>query len=234
MRFATRRQIVILTLLWTAALYAADFVLHPRPLQALETSAPATMTRGLRQPRVTLWMNHLCCSGCLNDLRAALGGMSWVGTISLSGGDVPSRSDADAGRVSPSGSRNRVEIDVTRIESVDFVALNAAARRAGFALDRMEISGIGHYHFEVDLPHFCCGACSLAATQEADRLKALRGTGRLQWLDSVTIMKPRKRMIVYARYGQVANVTELADALDWIGFAPSAIRLSVEGESVRM
>jgi hypothetical protein len=233
MKFASVRQIVILTLLWTAALFIADSVMHPSTLAAIVCSTPAAVATE-EKPRVTLSLNHVCCSGCLDDLRVALAGLSWIRNVRLSDGRVPAKSEVEAGLISDTGSAHRVEIEVARVEGLDFVVLKSAVRRAGFAVERMEVSGVPHYHFEVDLPHFCCRVCSLAATKETDSVRILRGSGRFQWLDSITVNKPRKRLIAYARYGQTANVSELEEALDWMGFAPSSIRLSVEGENVRM
>lgn len=234
MKFANARQIIALTLLWTAMLYGADSIMHPRPLAAILSRPPEESVGQSSRPRVTLSLNHLCCTGCLSDLRAALARMPWAGTVRLAKENVPTRSEADAGREPPGGFANRVEIDITRLEGVDFMALESAVRRAGFAIQWIEVSGLSHYHLEADLPHFCCRVCSLAAAQQTAMVKTLRATGRFKWLDSISVLKPRKRLIAYARYGQSANVSEFEEAIERMGFAPSAIRLSIEGDSGRL
>ncbi|MGZ8849022.1 MAG: hypothetical protein ACXW3E_01780 [Thermoanaerobaculia bacterium] len=217
-----------LSLLWTATLYAVDFAMHPRPIAAVMSPPVAEVLGPGNTPRVSLWFSHLCCSGCLNDLRSALVGLPWVGVVHLAEGNLPERSAADAGLLRPQGFTNRLDIEVGRLDAVDFVALESAVRRAGFAIERMEIGGLQHYGVEADLPHFCCRLCSVAATEQTEIVKTLRASGRFKWLDSVVINKPKKRLIVYAHYGQSANITELEEALDHLGFAPSSLRLFVE------
>ncbi len=234
MRFATARQIVALTLLWTATLYAVDYARRPRTLASVLAGAEPALTRQPLGPRVTLSFQHLCCTGCLSDLRSALGGFAWVGAIRLNARGVPTRAEADAAQVRPGSIANQLEIDVARIESVDFIEMESALRRAGFAVGRMEISGVAHYRLEADLPHLCCRLCSLAANQQGEMVKTLRSGGQFRWLDSITIVQPKKKLIAYARYGQTANVSELENALESMGFAPSAIRLSVEREQGRL
>lgn len=181
-----------------------------------------------RTPRISIWLNHLCCSGCLSDLRSALAEVPWAGEVRLADGDLPERAEADTGLVTAPRFDNRVDIEVTRFDQVDFVVLESAVRRAGFAVERMEIAGLRHYAVEADLPHLCCHLCTVAATEGAAMLKTLRTTGRFTWLDSVVIHKPKKRLIAYVRFNRSADITELTDALEHLGFAPSALRLSVE------
>jgi len=89
--------------------------------------------------------------------------------------------------------QDRMEIEIVRLNGVDFVALEAAVRRAGFAVAHVEVGGIPHYHLEADLPHFCCRVCSLAAERESVLARTLRGSGRFRWVESLSVQKPRKR-----------------------------------------
>lgn len=202
--------------------------MQPRTLASV--ISPSTPPRGTSSdaPRISLWLNHLCCSGCLSDLRSALVGFPWVAAVTLAEDGLPDRSAADAGAARPKAFNNRVDITLRRIDTVDFVTLESAVRRAGFAVERMEISGLHHYAVEADLPHFCCNLCSIAASEGTEMLKTLRATGRFTWLDSVVVNKTKKRLTAYVRYDRNADITELGDALDHLGFAPASLRLSVE------
>jgi hypothetical protein len=77
------RQIVTLALLWTTALFAVDYVKHPRPLSLLFGIKRAGLGGTVRVTRPTIFLrvNHLCCSGCLDDMQAALQPLTWVDKV---------------------------------------------------------------------------------------------------------------------------------------------------------
>src|SRR5207244_2634885 len=80
--FPSTRQIVLMTLLWVASLLSIDFWKNPRPLRDVWVKpgqhGPRTL---IKAPHVSLWMNHMCCSGCLDEVRAALKTLPWVETV---------------------------------------------------------------------------------------------------------------------------------------------------------
>jgi hypothetical protein len=77
------RQIVTIALLWTTALFAVDYVKHPRPLSLLFGIKRGGLggTVRITKPTILLRVNHLCCSGCLDDLQAALQPLTWVDKV---------------------------------------------------------------------------------------------------------------------------------------------------------
>ena len=77
MRFASLRQIITMTLLWTATLYGVDYVKRPRPLGEI-MSPPESIPASASKPRVTLALDRLCCSNCLDDLRRTVAKFPWA------------------------------------------------------------------------------------------------------------------------------------------------------------
>ncbi len=67
MKFASVKQIILLTAITCLGLFGLDYYKNP---QLWHSRQSASMARpGIR---LTLWMNHLCCLGCLADVRQAL------------------------------------------------------------------------------------------------------------------------------------------------------------------
>ena len=64
MKFASVRQVIVLTAVTCIAFYVLDYYKNPQ-LWHSKSVALASTDKG---PRLTLWMNHLCCTGCLADV----------------------------------------------------------------------------------------------------------------------------------------------------------------------
>lgn len=205
MTFASLKQIVTITLLWTATLYGVDYTMRPRPLGEI-MSPPAVSVENAGKPQVSLLLNRVCCTNCVDGLKATVAKFPWAGAM---------RFDSD-----------RLDIDVSRVNAVDFVPLANAVHDAGFAIDRIEVSGLSHYRLEATLPRMC----TFDASEQARLTVALRSEEGAHWIDSLVISKPQSRLTVYARYGDTANVTWLSDSLESFGYVPSMIRLSAEPE----
>src|SRR5580692_2786587 len=77
MHFASPKQLVALALVWAALLVGYDHHRNPKPLHGYwmeflgGSSRPGAGTPSDR-PHLRLSMPHLCCSGCLSDVRTAL------------------------------------------------------------------------------------------------------------------------------------------------------------------
>jgi hypothetical protein len=230
MRFSTVRQIVLLTLAWAAALFIVDYVKNPRPMAQLFGAhfvAPVAS-----RPHLSLWMNHLCCSGCLVDVQEALGGIPGLGLADVARPtDLPNREKVDDAIANETGYANRIEVDVTDLKVLDFVTLNHALEKTGLVAEQVELSGVPHFRLEAELQHVCCGACSRALESGFDVVKSLRATGRFTWLDSATVNKERRTIVAHARYNKAADIQELIAAIHHLGFAPIALRVLVDSES---
>jgi hypothetical protein len=231
MRFATFRQIVVLALGWVVVLFVVDYVKNPRPLLRGFDARMGT-SLGASRPHLTLWMNHLCCSGCRDDVREALKTIPGLGAADVARPtDLPDVEKMAAGTVSEPSYSNRIEVDVTDVGAVDFVALDRALEKTGLVAEQVELSGVPHFRLEAQVNHICCRACSKALESGFDIAKSLRASGRFRWIDSISVSKERRRVVAHARYNATADVEELMGALHHLGFAPSAVRILVGSES---
>lgn len=223
-RLATPAQLVVMTVLWLAVLLAIDYTKN-RHLWAAD-EAPA------RPPSaaLSLWVNHLCCSGCLADVRDALAGLPWIDREQIRArGRVISREQADAaGPQSEYG--GWVDVGVSDVNGVDFVSVDRALRERGMVASRMEFAGPQHYRLEAKVHHLCCGMCRDAG----ERLTTLdRARSRLRWVDSVTADRAAHTVTVHARYqtpGDSVDVADLLGAFDEVGLPPLSLRVLAGAE----
>lgn len=235
MRFSNTRQIVIMTISWAAALYAIDFWKHPRPLRDLmQSGGNRAEFAHITKPQIVLWMNHMCCSGCLEDLELALKGLGWIGKVSVNldkneSGALPDKDGASGLKSGQYG--HRVDLEVTNVATIDFVALERAVRDMGLAPERIEFGGVSHYRIEAKLKHVCCQACARAIDEGMQMASNLRAAGPFKWLDSAKVSKEHKSITVYPKYDSTVDVTEFLQALTHMGFAPEALRVQPGDET---
>lgn len=233
MRFATVVQIVVMTIVWCVGLFALDYYKNP---QLWHPSLPAS-TNPEKGPRLTLWMNHLCCTGCLDDVRQAL---TTVPGIDLAGAIVPAqlltKSQADQASVSLPDYGNKIELPVTDLAKLDFVAVDRALRDKGLVAGRIEFGGVEHFRLQAALDHLCCGMCERSTRERIEFLKAKAAGGQLRWLDSMEVNRQEKTITAYARYlqpGKTVDANEILTALNDNGYAPRSLRVLV-GEEMKL
>jgi hypothetical protein len=228
MHFATPRQLIAMALAWALLLVSYDQHANPKPLSTYwaelkgSSTRPTVVSEG-DTPRVRLSMPHLCCSGCLNDIREALKPFTWLAPARLATQPPPVE------KASSVGAANDIDFDILDVTKADFVALDRALQDTGLVPDRMEISGMGHFRLEVELPHLCCTVCSTAVDEQLARLLRKETQGR--WLDSMTTNHVKKTVVIYARLNSVVDIVELTTALGHAGFAARAIRILTGPES---
>lgn len=226
-RLATPLQIAALTAAWLATLLVIDYTKNPH-LWNTASPRPATSVP------LSLWVNHLCCSGCLSDVTAALEALPWVGPgqVRARQGTLPTPKEAEAR--GPGGEYGGwVDVQVKDPTLIDFVAVDRALRDKGLVVSRMELGGLEHFRLEAQVAHLCCSVCSDAAQHAMELSRALSAM-RLGWVDSVTADHVQHRIVVYARYlepGKTIDVAELLGALDQIGLAPFSLRAVAGTES---
>jgi hypothetical protein len=226
MKFASVRQIVALTALWWAALLVIDYFKNPH----LWGPAPVSLVADQEGVQVGLWFNHLCCTGCLADVREAVAALPGLGAPTVMGKELVTRAQADAPSAAAYEYGNMVRISVNDLDQLDFVALEDALRAKGFIAARMELGGIPHFRLEADVGHLCCGMCTKATHEDIAFVKARGLGGQLKWLDSMTVDNVRKKVVVYARYlepGRTVNVAELILGLNHVGWAPRSLHVRV-------
>jgi copper chaperone CopZ len=233
MKFSSAKQIIPIVLVWAGALYAIDEIKNPRPLS--ELFAPKkqhlTVEQNVKEPTLYIYLNHMCCSGCLDDLNEALAKLDYLGKPMVAT-TPPSQTETDKIQVSddkPVNYGNRIDVKVTDIKRLDFVQLNHALESVGFYAERIDFGGVAHFRLAVDLPHLCCNLCVNAGEQLPKVGKTIVGGG-FTWLDSVEMKKGDKKMIVHVKYNQRFDVGELFTALHRMGFAPSAVRVDISSE----
>jgi hypothetical protein len=234
MTFSNPKQIIALMLAWVVALLAVDYVKNPQSIRlGFGAKAPAASSN-ITKPTVRIWMNHLCCSGCLGDVRKALGTVHGLGTVTVLD-DVEAQEQADArGTAKPTGDvpsyANKVDVAVDNIALVDFMAIDRALRDEGLTAEHMEFGGVSHFRLEAELKHICCGLCTTGIDQGMQIAKSLRETGQFAWLDSVSVNKTEHRLVAYARFDRTVDVLELIVTLNHLGFAPSTLSVRADQE----
>jgi hypothetical protein len=226
MRFSNWKQILALTVAWGITLYAVDLTKRPRAIRDLFERTETLASPKRERPHVSMWFNHLCCSGCLSGVEAALATVPGLGKPEIQLDErLLSPSEADQITQPERIYSSRVDVDVTDVASLDFVALDEALRRAGLPPEHMEWSGMLHFRLEAKLPHVCCSLCARSLSEGMDVAKALRGVGHFSWLDSVSVNKEKKTITAHARLDATVDAIELLLALNHLGFAPSSLRV---------
>jgi hypothetical protein len=228
MRFATARQAILLIAFTCLALYALDYYKNPQLWRS--RSQPATSSES--HPELIIWMNHLCCSGCLDDVRQALAGLPGMNVTHVTGPkELLSQSEANVSKTTLPDYGNQVELPITDLKVLDLVALDRALRDKGFVAGRMELRGVEHFRLEAVLDHLCCGMCDRAIQERVAFLKAKGMGGQFKWLDSVTLDHERKSIVAYARFlepGKSVDVAEFMSGLNYLGYEPHSLRIVAE------
>jgi len=228
MTFATTKQLVLMTLLWALTLLGIDYAKNPRSLDQLFAPVGASANIGSGAPVNTLNKNHLCCSGCLSDVTTALERFT---SITVKPPPVASQEQANTSQTPGSYFGKQIDLEVSDLRYVDFMAIDRALRDAGLVADRMELRGPRHYRLEATLSHVCCQTCAVGAKEGLELTRGLKSQGRFRWLDSFDVQKEKKLVIANARYDAVADVSEFLGALNHVGFQPRSIVATTSAES---
>jgi hypothetical protein len=228
MKFATVKQIIVLTAITCIGLFGLDYYKNP---QLWHSRSASTASPGVR---LTLWMNHLCCLGCLADVRQALAGVPGIDAANATGPkQLLTQADANVQGASLPDYGNTVELPISDLEKLDLVAVDRALRDKGFVAGRMEFSGVEHFRMEALLQHLCCGMCDRSIQDRIAFLKAKGSAGQLKWLDSVTVDHEKKTVAAHARFlepGKTVDVVEFLSGLNYLGYEPSSLRIIAEGK----
>jgi hypothetical protein len=221
------RQIVTMTLLWTTALFAVDYLKHPRPLALLFGIKREGVGCAVRstKPTILLKVNHLCCSGCLDDLQAALQPLTWVDKVELDKSALMVGNQHEQ-TLDDFSNSVRIEIKDKDIPRMDFIALDRAMRDAGFVAARIEFSGIPHMRLEAHVTHLCCNLCQMALEKGVKIAIRPGADSTFKWLDTINVDRPQKTVTVYTRYDAIVDVGEFIAALNQLGFAPATLMVS--------
>jgi copper chaperone CopZ len=230
MTFATTKTLIALTILWAVALFGIDYAKNPKAAESMWTSKHMGESAKDGKPVIKLWMNHLCCTGCLSDVQKAL---EKLPNIKVKPKELASQESADMETADKAKDYSgEIELEITDLKTIDFMAIDRALRDAGLVADRMELSGPRHFRLNAELHHICCGLCATGVREGLEITKGLKSQGHFKWLDSFVVDKPKKLVTAHARYDAVADVSELINALNHIGFQPTSVFAVVDSEGV--
>jgi hypothetical protein len=224
-RQATRTQLVLMTVGWLGVLLAIDYLKNPHLRAAermLDKAPPAALS---------LWINHLCCTGCLGEVRDALATVPWIDANQIHPRrNVVSREQADEHPTPQSDYGGWVDVGVTNIKEIDFVEIDRVLRQKGMVASRIEFSGPEHFRLEAKVRHLCCGMCKDAT----DRIPTLDPARlRLRWVDSITSDRAQHSVTVHARYQEAGGAIDVADllgAFDEVGLPPFSLKVLADAE----
>lgn len=225
-RFASSAQILGLAIVWLGACMGIDFTFNRHLWAGTVEAPPASVPLSLR-------INHLCCTGCLDDVRKALETLPWLKDAPMKVREGNLRTQEQADVAGPAGDYGGwLDIQVAELGQIDFVAIEEALRSEGLIASQMQFGGVRHFRLEGHVRHMCCGMCKDAA-QRMPELGKTRAAGRLRWLDSVTAERSGGKVAFHARYlepGDRIDVTELLAAMDEIGLPPFSLKVVVGAE----
>src|SRR5260370_10100978 len=231
MNFATARQIVMLVIIITAGCFVFDYYKNPQ-LWHHETASSANAGKGAR---LTVWINHLCCSECLSDARRALAALPGIDAVKASGPkQLLTRAQADQTTTPLPDYGNSLELVVSDADKLDFVALDKALRDKGLVVGRMELSGIEHFRLAAKVEHLCCGMCQRSAHERIAFLKSRAQSGQLRWLDSGGVDRDSKAIVAHARYPHAGNNvdgTEFLGALSDTRYVRRSVQILVHEDN---
>jgi hypothetical protein len=138
--FASVRQIASLVLLTAGLLFGIDRLTNPRPQRI--PGETEELPAGGDGPTIRLWFDDRGCGSCLGGLEVALSEVPWLEAPRVLP-KVPPLEEAEQapGVASEHPQRLVVEIGIPErhLETVDFVTLLAALRRAGFSAAQIAI-----------------------------------------------------------------------------------------------
>jgi copper chaperone CopZ len=228
MTFASNRTLIVMTILWAIALFGIDYAKNPKAAEQLFSAQHMGVSAKDGKPVVKLWMNHLCCTGCLSDVTKALEKIPNVKVVQK---ELESQESADMETANkPKDYGNEVVLEIADLKTLDFMGIDHALRDAGLTADRMELSGPRHFRLVAELKHVCCGLCATGVREGLEITRGLKSQGHFKWLDSFVVDKQKKTVTAHARYDAAADVNELVIALNHIGFQPTSVFAVVDSE----
>jgi len=220
LRFATWPQVLVLSVVWLAVCVGIDFAFNPnmtakeRAAQAAPTSVP-----------LSIHLHHLRCKGCQDDVQKALATLPWLQNAPMA--VRTEGTDNDKGNFA-----GWLDITVSDIAAIDFVALDQALRKGGFVPSQVTFGGIPHFRLEGEAQHLC-SAASAADCEPLPEVASVRRNDRLKWLDSLTMDPTGTKVVFHVRYLQPnerIDVKELFTSMDEFGLWPSSLKVIAAAE----
>ena len=227
-RLATNAQILAMALAWLVICMGIDFTFNRHLWAGTALVPPSSVPLSLR-------LNHLCCTSCLDGVKKALATLPWLKDAPMSVREGNLRTQEQAEVAGPAGDYGGwLDIRVKDLDQIDFVAIDQALRAEGFVTSQMLFGGLRHFRLEGRVRHMCCGMCK-DACERLPELSRTRQSGRLRWLDSATAERSLGKVVFHARYQEPqdrVDVTELLAAMDQIGLPPFTLKVIARAEEL--
>jgi len=220
LRFATWPQILVLSLVWLGVCVGIDFVFNPN-MTAKERAAEAAPA----SVPLSIHLHSLRSKGCEDDVRKALAALPWLQNAPMAVRTVGN--DTEKGNFA-----GWLDINVTDIASIDFVALDQALRKGGFVPSQVTFGGLQHFRLEGEAQHLC-SPTSAADCEPLPAVASVRRNDRLKWLDSLTMDSTGTKVVFHVRFLQPderIDVKELFTSMDEFGLWPSSLRVIAAAE----
>ena len=237
-RLASPGLLAGMTVVWLVALVGIDYVYNPHLWKKSSGEAPQPKDTAL-----SIYINHLCCTGCFADAEEALKSIPWLKNCSMrQRGELPTIEAAEA-KARQSEYGGWIDLSVPEISRIDFVEIDKALRGEGLVASRMVVRGVKHVRLVADVKHMCCGMCK-DAIQVLGKNNQSSGPGlsfgagglaELNWIDSIVADHIQKKVTVYPRYQDPEkgfDVGELLAAMDRVGLAPFSVRIQLESSEM--
>ncbi|MGE0454876.1 MAG: hypothetical protein AB7O37_09780 [Vicinamibacteria bacterium] len=225
-RLATNPQILVLAVAWLAVCMGIDYSFNRHLWAGTVEAPPASVPLSLR-------INHLCCTGCLDDVKQAFQALPWLKDAPMRVREGNLRSQEQADVAGPAGDYGGwLDISLADPAQIDFVAIDQALRAQGLVASQMQFGGLRHFRLEGRVRHMCCGMCK-DACERIPELARARQLGRLRWLDSVTAERASGKVVVHVRYQEPderVDVAELLGAMDEVGLPPFSLKVVAGAE----
>ncbi len=220
-RLATSAQVLAMAVAWLAVCIAIDYTFNRHLWVGAAEAPPSSVPLSLR-------INHLCCTGCFDDVRQALETLPWLKGAPMKVREGSLRTQEQAEVAGPAADYGGwLDISVADASQVDFVAIDQALRSEGLVASQIQFGGPRHFRLEARVRHMCCGMCK-DACERLPELGRTRQGGRLRWLDSVRADRAGARVVFHARYQDPSariDVSELLATMDEVGLPPFTLRV---------
>jgi len=220
LRFATWPQILVMSAVWLGICLGIDFMFNPN-MTAKERAAAAPPA----SVPLSVHLHHLRCKGCLEDVQAALKTLPWLQNAAMNVRTTPQ--DTVAGNFA-----GWLDLTVTEIAQIDFVALEQTLRQAGFVPSAVQFGGLPHFRLEGVARHLCSPE-NKTDCEPLPEVGSVRRGDRLKWLDSLTMDPSGTKVVFHVRFQQPndrIDVKELFTAMDEFGLWPSSLKVIAAAE----
>jgi hypothetical protein len=219
------QQVLIMMLLWALLLIVIDKRMNVHPERT-------TGVGSAKNPQLIFGLNHLCCSGCFDNVFKAIKQQSWLANPTLYS-DAPLQSQQEAHTVKPHASATyfgqvKADLDAGQANIIDLMKIYRDIEIEGLALENFKMVNVPHFELHILLPHLCCPTCKDAVGKICDL------SPQNQLYDDLKDMPTLKKAIVESDGATLefqgdtpTDMAQVLRVLHRIGYVPKEMHLSV-------